>query len=76
MPTTNMLLVRHGGTVLSVEDRFAGSTDVELSGEGVAQAQALGRRLEKVRIGAAYCSPMKRAVDTADAVCRSHRVEP
>ena len=76
MPTTKMLLVRHGGTLLSVEDRFAGSTDVELSPEGIAQAAALARRLENVRIHAAYCSPMRRTVDTAAAVCRGHSIEP
>ena len=35
--TTRLLLVRHGATRLSVEDRFAGAIDVELSDEGVFQ---------------------------------------
>ena len=64
MPT-RILLVRHGGTVWSGDDRFAGSSDIELSDEGRAQAAALGRRLAGVRIDAAYCSPLKRAVETA-----------
>src|SRR5262245_50411548 len=34
MTTTRIFLVRHGATVLSAEDRFAGSTNVELSKEG------------------------------------------
>ena len=37
MPT-RVLLIRHGATVLSAEDRFAGSTDLDLSDEGRAQA--------------------------------------
>src|SRR5438874_2405173 len=66
MPT-RILLVRHGGTIWSSEDRFAGSTDVDLSDEGRAQAAALGKRLAEVEIDAAYCSPMKRAIETAQA---------
>ena len=42
--TTRVFLVRHGATVLSAEDRFAGSTDVDLSDEGRAQARALAER--------------------------------
>src|SRR5258708_39715422 len=47
---TRVLLVRHGGTVLSAEDRFARSLDVMLSDEGRAQALELGRRPGKVRL--------------------------
>ena len=43
--TTRLFLIRHGATVLTAEDRFAGSTDVELSDAGCAQAKALARRL-------------------------------
>jgi probable phosphoglycerate mutase len=57
--------VRHGATRLSAEDRFAGSTDVELSDEGRAQAAALGRRLHGERIDAVYASPMSRTSETA-----------
>ena len=63
--STRILLARHGGTVWSREERFAGSTDIDLSEEGRLQAMALGRRLEHEQIDAAYCSPLKRAVDTA-----------
>lgn len=64
MPT-RILLVRHGGTLWSSDERFAGSTDIDLSDEGRGQVRALGRRLADVRIDAAYCSPMKRAIETA-----------
>ena len=32
--TTRLFLIRHGATVLTAQDRFAGSTDVELSEAG------------------------------------------
>jgi probable phosphoglycerate mutase len=65
-------MVRHGGTVLSAEGRFAGSTDVALSEEGRSQAAALGRRLAGTTIDAAYCSPMQRTRDTAAAILQPH----
>lgn len=44
MQTTRVLLVRHGATTLSAEDRFAASVDVDLSDEGRRQAQRLAQR--------------------------------
>jgi probable phosphoglycerate mutase len=70
--TTRVLLIRHGATVLSAEDRFAGSTDVLLSDEGRAQARALGERLAEAELAAVYASPMKRTVETAALVAAPH----
>ena len=74
--TTRLLLVRHGATVLSAEDRFAGSTDVELSDEGRAQAKGLAQRLEDENLAAVYCSPMKRTVETATLAVAPHAIVP
>src|SRR5438552_1922241 len=57
-----VLLVRHGATTASAEEKFAGSSDVDLSEEGLKQARRLAARLARTRIGAADCSPMNRAV--------------
>jgi probable phosphoglycerate mutase len=62
---TRVFLVRHGATVLSAEDRYAGSVDVSLSEEGRAQGRALGARLAGEPLAAVYSSPMSRAQDTA-----------
>ena len=70
--TTRILLVRHGATELSAEDRFAGSTDVPLGAEGRLQVELLGRRLAGESFAAAYASPLGRALDTATAVARPH----
>src|SRR5438067_13403445 len=75
-PPTRILLAGHGATASTADDRFAGSSDVELSADGVAQATALGRRLAGVPIAAAYCSHMKRAIDTASIVVKSHGLTP
>lgn len=74
MPATRILLVRHGATVLSAEDRFAGATDVELSEEGRKQAARLAERLAGEPIGAAYASPLRRTRETAAIIAASHEV--
>jgi broad specificity phosphatase PhoE len=73
---TRVYLVRHGATVLSAEDRFAGSTDVDLSDTGRAQAAHLAERLASEAITAAFASPMKRTMETAAIVARPHRLTP
>jgi alpha-ribazole phosphatase len=40
-----ILLVRHGETVSNIEGRYHGRLDSPLTERGVAQAQAIGRRL-------------------------------
>ncbi len=74
--TTRLFLVRHGATALSAEDRFAGSTDVELSEEGRRQVQHLAERLADDKIVAVYCSPMRRTVETAAIIARPHGLTP
>lgn len=70
------MLVRHGATTLSAEDRFAGSTDVALSEEGRQQALRLGARLADEAIGAVYCSPMRRTIETAALIADPHKLSP
>ena len=65
---TRVFLARHGATVLSAEDRYAGSVDAALAEEGRAQARALGVRLAQEPLAAAYASPMSRAIDTAELI--------
>lgn len=74
--TTRLLLVRHGATVLSAEDRFAGSRDVALSEEGLAQARCLGERLGGEPVAAVYASPMARTVATAGPIAGPHGLVP
>ena len=74
--TTRLFLIRHGATALTAEDRFAGSTDVELSETGRAQAEALARRLADDHITAVYASPLKRTVATATIIGRPHDLMP
>jgi probable phosphoglycerate mutase len=62
---TRIFLVRHGATVLTAEDRFAGATDVPLSDEGREQARRLSLRLQREPITAVYASTLGRTIETA-----------
>jgi probable phosphoglycerate mutase len=73
---TTVFLIRHGATVLSKEDRFAGSSDVALSKEGLEEARKLGERLKDEKMSAVYCSDMHRAIHTAEAVAKPHGLTP
>lgn len=73
---TRILLVRHGATVFSAEDRFAGSSDIDLSEAGRELARRLADRLAKVKIDAFFCSDMKRTVQTASIVAKPHGRSP
>ena len=72
---TRIFLVRHGATVLSVEDRFAGATNVELSDLGREQAKALSHRLQDQPITAFYASPLDRTMETAGILAGLHGKE-
>ena len=61
-----LLLARHGQTEWNADRRFQGHTDIALSDRGRLQAHALGRALRGRHISAAYVSPMRRAVETAE----------
>ncbi|WP_326637872.1 bifunctional RNase H/acid phosphatase [Nonomuraea fuscirosea] len=67
---TSLLLLRHGETELSVERRFSGRGDAELTAAGLAQASAAAERLsrEPYRLDVIVTSPLTRARQTAQAV--------
>ena len=53
---------------MSVQKRYAGLSDVPLTGTGVDQAAAAAKRLASASIGAIVSSPLRRAVRTAEEV--------
>ena len=68
-------MVRHGATVLSAEDRFAGATDVALSDEGREQTRRLAERLSGEKIAAVFASPLGRTVETASILASPHKLD-
>ncbi len=74
--TTRVFIIRHGATGLTAEDRFAGSTDVELSEIGRNQARCLAERLADDHLTAIYASPLSRTMVTAAIVGELHGLTP
>jgi probable phosphoglycerate mutase len=74
MSNTRVFLVRHGATVLSAEDRFAGATDVPLSDEGREQVRRLAFRLGEEKLSAVYASPLGRTMETASILAKLHNL--
>ena len=68
MEPTRILAIRHGETVSNQKGRFQGQSDSPLSPAGIAQSQALGRRLATAPIAALYSSDLGRAWHTAQLV--------
>lgn len=67
-PPTRLLLLRHGQTPLSVERRYSGHGDPELTPLGHEQAAGAAARLAPVALAAVLSSPLRRARQTAAAV--------
>ncbi|MCX7852350.1 MAG: histidine phosphatase family protein [Caldilineales bacterium] len=67
MPTT-FLVVRHGETVENANGRWQGQLDGTLTARGIAQAEALGRRLATWPIDVVYASDLGRTRHTAELI--------
>lgn len=69
---TRVALVRHGQTAWNRDDRFRGRIEMELTELGLAQAEAAADCLAALPIAAVYASPLRRAVQTAQAIAVRH----
>jgi probable phosphomutase (TIGR03848 family) len=69
---TTVFLIRHGENDFVKKGRLAGwLPDVHLNARGRAQAEALARELQPVKLRAIFASPLERAVETAEPLARS-----
>lgn len=74
-----IFLVRHGQALNNIDSGVGGYQDPPLTDLGRRQAQAAGKRLAKELDGidfTVYCSPLKRANETASIICGELKVEP
>jgi broad specificity phosphatase PhoE len=73
---TQLILVRHGQTTWNKVERVRGQVEIPLDEVGLAQAEATGRRIAaEWHPAAVYCSPLIRAVQTAQAIARCCRLD-
>ena len=61
-------LVRHGEIDSNIKKVYAGWSEEGLTEKGVRQAEEAGKVLTGKGIGALYCSPLRRAVRTAEII--------
>ena len=68
-----LILIRHGQSIWNLENRFTGWYDVELSENGILEAQKAGELLkaENVNIDHAYTSYLKRADNTLKIILKN-----
>ena len=71
-----LFVVRHGETKANENDLDAGSLDFPLTSKGKKEAAFIAKSLSPVGIAGVYCSPVRRAVQTAEILGRPHRLEP
>jgi len=69
-------LVRHGRVIGAETRRFIGHLDVPLSPLGIAQLEALSRRLRGIAFDAIYCSDLTRTLHSAEILAAPHRLTP
>lgn len=67
-----LILVRHGETEFNRADVFRGRVDLPLNERGREQAKAAARYLSDLAFDAFYSSPLKRSVETAEAIAAPH----
>ena len=71
-----LLLIRHGENDFVKTGKLPGQTaGIHLNERGQKQAQALGEALTQVPIKAIYSSPLERAMQTAEPIASSHKLQ-
>jgi broad specificity phosphatase PhoE len=71
-----LILVRHGETERNSKARLqGGKSDIPLNEKGRRQAYCLGSALQGENLKAIYSSPLKRALDTAQAISAHHHLK-
>ena len=65
-----LYIMRHGRTVWNMEHKLQGKTDVPLSEAGRPVVEQAAAAYRDTHIDVCYCSPLIRAVETAEIVLR------
>jgi len=71
----NIFVIRHGETDYNKKGRYLGRTDEPLNILGADQGKKLAEKTSGLDIEIIYCSPLKRAVETAEFIKVKHTCE-
>ena len=69
-----ILLTRHGQTEWNLLGKVQGKADIELNKKGMQQAEETRYYLENEKIDLILCSPLKRAVQTAEIINQGRNI--
>jgi len=72
---TTVLLIRHGVTDWHREGRLLGHRDIGLNADGINQSHAAAKALRDLVVTEIMCSPLVRAVQTADIIAGQFDLE-
>ena len=64
----NLIIVRHGQSEWNLQNKFTGSTDIELTSTGEMEARNAGRLIKKYPLDEAYTSVLVRAIHTLNII--------
>lgn len=74
--SSRLVLVRHAQSTFNAEHRIQGQLDPPLSDLGQSEAAAVATRFAGTAVAGFYCSPLRRARQTAEAIGRALGQEP
>ena len=69
-----ILLTRHGQTEWNLLKKVQGKADIELNEKGIEQAETIRVSLKEERIDLILCSPLKRAIQTAEIINQGRNI--
>ena len=69
-----ILLTRHGQTDWNLLKKVQGKADIELNEKGIQQAETTRDFLKEERIDLILCSPLKRAIQTAEIINQGRNI--
>ena len=69
-----ILLTRHGQTEWNLLKKIQGKADIELNETGIQQAETTRDSLKEERIDLIVCSPLKRAIQTAEIINQGRNI--
>ena len=70
-----ILLTRHGQTEWNLLKKVQGKADIELNEKGIQQAETNRDSLKEERIDLILCSPLKRAIQTAEIINNGRNIK-
>tara|TARA_Y100000310_G_scaffold345709_1_gene468599 strand:+ start:2868 stop:3509 length:642 start_codon:yes stop_codon:yes gene_type:complete len=68
-----LILCRHGQTDFNIQRRYQGLAQTPLNEAGFQQAKRVAEKLKEEELDAAFSSPLKRAVQTAEEIVKPHK---